>query len=142
MIGAVTILLLPLQVWRFAREKNHVLRRPSDRLVHLGCSRRSTMTCRLITTILACVPMILAVRPALAASPNGAGGLMAAYYDGQLFTINFKQEPAGAEQAFQAHNGSINNIYMSDAGLPGGEMFVSVLDAIQGDGLNPLWVEQ
>jgi len=86
--------------------------------------------------------MILAVRPALAASPNGAGGLMAAYYDGQLFTINFKQEPAGAEQAFQAHNGSINNIYMSDAGLPGGEMFVSVLDAIQGDGLNPLWVEQ
>jgi hypothetical protein len=30
---------------------------------------------------------------------------------------------------------------MSDEGLPGGEPFLSVIDAIQGDGFNPLWLE-
>ena len=30
---------------------------------------------------------------------------------------------------------------MSDEGLLGGEPSVSVLDAIQGDGFNPLWLE-
>src|SRR5437868_9659414 len=62
---------------------------------------------------------------------------MPAYYDGQLFTINFKQQPDNAASALQAHNGSINVIYMADS-VPN---FVSVLDAIQGDGFNPLWVE-
>src|SRR5213593_1432926 len=75
------------------------------------------------------------------ASANGRGGVMPAYYDAQLFTINFKEEPRAAEQALLAHNGSINTIYMSDAGLPGGAPFVSVIDAIQGDGFNPLWQE-
>src|SRR2546428_7159606 len=50
----------------------------------------------------------------LAASPNGSAGDMPALYDGQQFTINFKQEPSGAEAALLAHNGSINTIYMSD----------------------------
>jgi len=78
---------------------------------------------------------------ALAASENGSGGDMPAYYDDQLFTINFKELSSPAELSQLAHNGSINVIYMSDGGLPGGEMFVSVLDAIQGDGFNPLWQE-
>src|SRR2546426_6427923 len=43
-----------------------------------------------------------------AAATNGRGGVMPAYYDAQLFTINFKEEPGGAEQALLAHNGSIN----------------------------------
>ena len=30
---------------------------------------------------------------------------------------------------------------MSDECMPGGNTFVSVLDAIQGDGFNPLWNE-
>ena len=30
---------------------------------------------------------------------------------------------------------------MSDAGLPGGQLFISVLDAIQGESFNPLWLE-
>ena len=72
---------------------------------------------------------------------NGRAGTMPAFYDGEEFTINFKEEPSAAERALLAHNGSINTIYMSDAGLPGGVMFVSVLDAIQGDGFNPLWQE-
>ena len=75
------------------------------------------------------------------ASANGRGGVMPAFYDGQLFTINFKEEPGGAEQALLAHNGSINTIYMCDACEHAGVMFTSVLDAIQGDGFNPLWRE-
>ena len=76
-----------------------------------------------------------------AAATNGRGGVMPAYYDAQLFTINFKEEPGGAEQALLAHNGSINTIYMCDACEAAGFMFTSVLDAIQGDGFNPLWRE-
>ena len=78
---------------------------------------------------------------ARAASPNGAAGRMPAYYDHELFTINFMQLPAGGEKAAIQRNSSINFIYMSDAGLPGGQPFISVLDAIQGDGFNPLWLE-
>jgi len=77
----------------------------------------------------------------MAASENGSAGDMAAYYDGQLFTINFKELPPGGEGANLQHNGSINFIFMSDNGLPGGQPFISVLDAIQGDGFNPLWQE-
>jgi len=74
-------------------------------------------------------------------SSNGVAGSMPAYYDAQLFTINFKELPSGGEAANLAHNGSINTIYMSDKCMPNGGMFVSVLDAIQGDGFNPLWNE-
>lgn len=74
-------------------------------------------------------------------STNGRAGTMPAYYDDQLFTINFKELPPNGEQATLAHNKSINTIYMSDECMPGGAMFVSVLDAIQGDGFNPLWQE-
>jgi len=76
-----------------------------------------------------------------AGSPNGVAGSMPAYYDDQLFTINFKELPTGGEAANLAHNGSINTIYQSDGCMPNGQMFVSVLDAIQGDGFNPLWRE-
>ena len=76
-----------------------------------------------------------------AASLNGSAGEMPAYYDDQLFTINFFELPPGGEVANDQHNTSINIIYMSDAGLPGGEPFISVIDAIQGDGFNPLWEE-
>ncbi len=51
------------------------------------------------------------------------------------------QLPPGGETANTAANGSINTIYQSDPGLPGGKMFISVLDAIQGGGFNPLWLE-
>ena len=78
---------------------------------------------------------------ALAASPNGSAGEMPAFYDGQPFTINFKEEPSGGEASQLAHNGSINTIYMSDQAEAEGFTFTSVLDAIQGDGFNPLWQE-
>ncbi|MGH3055989.1 MAG: hypothetical protein ACRDL7_13525 [Gaiellaceae bacterium] len=78
---------------------------------------------------------------ASAGSMNGRAGIMPAYYDDQLVTINFKELPPGGEQANLTHNRSINTIYQSDGCMPGGSMFVSVLDAIQGDGFNPLWNE-
>jgi hypothetical protein len=84
----------------------------------------------------------MAAGVAFAGNPNGSAGDMPAYYDDQLFTINFKELPSGGEAATLARNGSINVIYMSDGCTPEGEMmFVSVLDAIQGDGFNPLWNE-
>src|SRR5438128_11365974 len=71
------------------------------------------------------------------ASANGRGGVMPAYYDAQLFNINFKEEPGGAEQALLAHNGSINTIYMCDACKPAGVILTSLLDATQEAGFNP-----
>ena len=85
---------------------------------------------------------VVAALSAYAGSANGSAGDMPAYYDHQLFTINFKELPPGGEAANLQHNQSINIIYMSDAGLSNGtEPFISVLDAIQGDGFNPLWLE-
>ena len=83
------------------------------------------------------VVVLLLLSLAVASSTNGSAGLMPAYYDDELFTINFKQLPSGGESAVLANNGSLNTIYMCDS--CGG--FVSVLDAIQGDGFNPLWQE-
>lgn len=72
---------------------------------------------------------------------NGIGGAMPAYYDGQLFTINFKEFPSGGESTNLAHNSAINFIYQSDGCMPGGQPFVSVIDAVPTDGFNPLWQE-
>ncbi len=73
----------------------------------------------------------------------GPPATLPAYYDGQLFTINFTELPPGGETATEAHNNSKNTIYQCDAcaGQINGGDFISVLDAIQGDGFNPLWEE-
>src|SRR6266567_3531459 len=76
-----------------------------------------------------------------AGSDNGSAGDMPAYYDHTLFTINFKPMPDDAAADILANNPGVNLIYMSDDGLPGGQPFISVLDAIQADGFNPLWLE-
>ena len=83
----------------------------------------------------------LAASSATAQSANGSGGDMPALYDGQTFTINFKEMPDGAAEVLLANNTSLNIIYVSEDLLPDGTPFVAVLDAIQGDGFNPLWVE-
>lgn len=72
---------------------------------------------------------------------KGIGGAMPAFYDAKLFTINFSELPSGGESANLTHNGSINNIYQSDQCVAAGHPFVSVIDAIPGDGMNPLWQE-
>src|SRR5215472_12496799 len=76
-----------------------------------------------------------------AGSLNGAASEIQAYYDGELFTIIFVEFSPTAEQKLLQHNGSLNFIYQSDPGLPGGAPFISVIDAIPGDGFNPIWEE-
>ena len=92
-----------------------------------------------------CISVLLVsfvVGPVLAADHgNGPSTYMPAYYDGKLFTISFKELPPKAEMATELHNNSKNIIYQSDQAVAEGFNFVSVLDAIQGDGFNPLWEE-
>ena len=71
-----------------------------------------------------------------AASLNGSGGDMPALYDGRHFTINFKLLKPDMH-----NNPSFNTIYQCDSCANQGLQFVSVLDAIQVDGFNPIWEE-
>jgi hypothetical protein len=81
------------------------------------------------------VPMLLAFAGSASAGPPVT---MDAFYDGERFTINFTELPRGGETATEQHNNSKNTIYQCDS-CP--FTFISVLDAIQGDGFNPLWEE-
>jgi len=74
-------------------------------------------------------------------SPVGVASEIPAYYDSMLFTINFTEFPPGSESTLQKKNPGLNFIYQSDPGLPGGSPFISVIDAIPTDGMNPLWEE-
>jgi hypothetical protein len=86
--------------------------------------------------LLAVVIVAATTTQSFASSPNGSGGDMPAYYDGQLFTINFKLLKPDLH-----NNPSFNLIYQCDSCAASGLDFVSVLDAIQGDGFNPIWEE-
>ena len=74
-------------------------------------------------------------------SGNGSASTIPAYYDHQLFNIQFVEFSPAAEKSLLQHNQSLNFIYQSDPGLPGGQPFISVIDAIPGDGFNPIWEE-
>jgi hypothetical protein len=71
-------------------------------------------------------------------SMNGAAGQMPAFYDGELFTVNMKEMPDNASDSLRGSNMSINTIYASND-LDEEQEFTPVIDAIQGDGFNPLW---
>lgn len=66
---------------------------------------------------------------------------MPAYYDHQLFTIQFVEFSPTVEKMLIKHNSGLIFIYQSDPGLPGGQPFISVIDAIPTDGFNPIWEE-
>lgn len=85
--------------------------------------------------------LLLAAITTRADGTPGQAGEIQAYYDHNLLTIQFAEFSAQAEQKLLQHNQSLNFIYRSDAGLPGGLPFVSVIDAIPGDGFNPVWEE-
>lgn len=72
-----------------------------------------------------------------AGSVNGAGGKMPAFYDHKMFTINVL-ELSDVAAAHVGANPSHNNIYVTND-LDDEQDFDAVLDAIQGDGFNPLW---
>jgi hypothetical protein len=74
-----------------------------------------------------------------AKSGNGISSSIPAYYDGKLFTIQFV-EFTKSESTLLSNPG-LNFIYQSDPGLPGGKPFISVIDAIPTDGMNPIWEE-
>jgi hypothetical protein len=73
-----------------------------------------------------------------ASSVNGAAGQTPAFYDGELFTVNMKELSESASAAVIANNQSLNQIYASND-LDDPQDFIPVIDAIQGDGFNPLW---
>ena len=75
---------------------------------------------------------------AAAGSTKGAAGQMPSYYDGELLTINSTELPEDASAATIASNRSLNNIYATND-LDEEQDFFPVIDAIQGDGFNPLW---
>ncbi len=74
-------------------------------------------------------------------SDNGIKSVIPAYYDGKIFNIIFVEFSSQAEATLIDKNPGINFIYQSDPGLPGGQPFISVIDAIPGDGMNPVWQE-
>jgi hypothetical protein len=76
--------------------------------------------------------------PAASASMNGAAGQMTAIYDGRQITVNMMELPDAASAALIAKNASINTIYATND-LDEEQDFAPVIDAIQGDGFNPLW---
>jgi hypothetical protein len=78
---------------------------------------------------------------AQAGSTKGSASTIPAYYDAKLFNIQFVEFSPAAEKSLLQHNASLNFIYQSDPGLPGGQPFISVIDAVPGDGFNPVWEE-
>lgn len=70
-------------------------------------------------------------------SVNGAGGQMPAFYDGEQFTIN-TLEVSDVSGDHIVQNKSHNEIFVTND-LDDPQDFDPVLDAIQGDGFNPLW---
>src|SRR5262245_45452817 len=79
-----------------------------------------------------------AVALAAPGDSNGAATQMPAFYDGEQFTVNMKEMPNS--DPLIEHASSINTIYASND-LDEEQDFVPVIDAIQGDGFNPLWLQ-
>jgi hypothetical protein len=79
----------------------------------------------------------LAGGAALAAqgSPNGAATQRPVFYEGEQVTVNMFEVPS---EALLENNPAINTIYASND-LDEDQDFLSVIDAIQAEGFNPLW---
>jgi len=73
-------------------------------------------------------------------SSNGASAAsqIPAFYDGDQVTINIKEQSETANESLIGNNKSINTIY-AYADLDDEQPFHPVIDAIHGDGFNPLW---
>ena len=76
-------------------------------------------------------------RASTAGNVNGRAGEMPAFYDGRQITIN-SVELADVAADHAGSNPSHNQIYVTND-LDDPQDFDPVLDAIQGDGFNPLW---
>jgi len=70
-------------------------------------------------------------------NPNGAASQRPVFYEGRLVTVNMFEVPA-ADGSLLDRNQNVNTIYASND-LDDEQDFNSVIDAIQGEGFNPLW---
>jgi hypothetical protein len=69
-------------------------------------------------------------------SPNGSSTQRPVFYEGKRVTVNMFEVPAS--EKLLANNPNTNTIYASND-LDEEQDFLSVIDAIQGEGFNPLW---
>ena len=69
-------------------------------------------------------------------SPNGAASQRPVFYEGEQVTVNMFEVPSS--EALLEQNAAVNTIYASND-LDEEQDFLSVIDAIQGEGFNPLW---
>jgi len=69
-------------------------------------------------------------------SPNGSASQRPVFYEGKQVTVNMFEVPSS--ETLLDHNRSTNTIYASND-LDDEQDFLSVIDAIQGEGMNPLW---
>ncbi len=100
----------------------------------MNIGRKSAVV--LVALVLLCIGMGVCL--AQKGNMNGAAGQMPAYYDAELFTVNMKEMPNS--DPLIEHNKSTNVIYATND-LDEEQDFVPVIDAIQGDGFNPLWLQ-
>jgi len=81
---------------------------------------------------------LVATQATTNANTKGAAGQMPAFYEGTQVTVNMKELPDHASASTIANNKSINTIY-AYADLDEEQPFKPVINAIQGEGFNPLW---
>src|SRR5438874_4722571 len=98
--------------WRISRRRSRRRRRPRRMKRAVG-----------MAMLVAVVAVLTTGTGAFASNQNGKGGDMPAYYDSQLFTINFKLLKPDLHK-----NPSFNIIYQCDACADQGLNFISVLD--------------
>jgi hypothetical protein len=73
-------------------------------------------------------------------NPNGRAGQMPAFFDDELFTVNMKELSENASASIIAHNQALNEIYTTED-LDDPQEFFPIIDAVQGSGFNPLWLQ-
>ncbi len=91
-----------------------------------------------IVMFVASLLLLALIVQSMAADMNGKASQMPAYYDGELFTVNMMEMPNS--DPLILHNRSINMIFASND-LDEEQEFIPVINAIQGDGFNPLWLQ-
>jgi len=72
---------------------------------------------------------------------SGRIGLMPAYCDHEKFVIHFREVPESLRHVLIGADAPMHALYMSAAGLPGRQPFISVLDALLGEGSDTWWRE-
>jgi hypothetical protein len=126
------------------RNGDRALRRlrltPIDEFMEVNDMRRIGITSRIGSVVFTGILIVgLTAGGALAAQgdPNGAATERPVFYEGRLVTVNMFEVPA-ADGSVLDRNQSVNTIYASND-LDDEQDFNSVIDAIQGEGFNPLW---